>query len=70
MKCKSLLALLLALVLCLGLAACGNQGETQQPDTPDATDTAEPDEPETPAFPAAEIGTDLGQGIENFSFTT
>ena len=72
MKSKSLLALLLALVLCLGLAACGNQGETQQPDTPDATDTAEPDEPEVPedAFPAAEIGIGLGNGIENFTFTT
>lgn len=72
MKSKSLLALLLALVLCLGLAACGNQGETQQPDTPDATDTAEPDEPVVPedAFPAAEIGTGLGNGIENFTFTT
>ena len=71
MKCKSLLALLLALVLCLGLAACGNKDEAQQPDdTPDATDTATPVEPEALPFPAAEIGTDLGQGIENFTFTT
>ena len=74
MKRKSLLALLLSMVLCLGLAACGNNGASGNQTEKDGNneeqnapeDTQEPDA----AFPAAEIGTELGSGIADFSFTT
>ena len=70
MRYKSLLALLLALALCLGLVACGNKTEPTEPSTEAAGTTApQVTEPE-PAFPVAEIGTELGNGIADFSFTT
>ena len=68
MKYKSLLALLLAFVLCLGLAACGNQGESDAPEEPSGA-VEESNEPEA-AFPANPIGTNLGDGMADFSFTT
>ena len=68
MKHKSLLALLLAFALCLGLAACGNKGESDTPEEPSET-AEESKEPEA-AFPANPIGTGLGDGMADFSFTT
>ncbi len=88
---KKILALLLALTLCLGLAACGGDSgaDKTEPDTGDAAGTTEPadtgdtgdTEPAEPAdtgdagtaepfTPAAEIGTDLGLGIADFTFET
>lgn len=71
MKRKSLLAFLLALALCLGLAACGNNEEPQDQGNQDENAEAQntPEEPEA-TFPAAPVGTELGSGIEDFSFTT
>ena len=74
MKRKSLLALLLALVLCLGLAACGNDGAAGNQKEQDGSNEEQnaPEDTQDPAdtFPAAEIGTELGSGIADFSFTT
>lgn len=71
MKCKSLLALLLALVLCLGLAACGSNGKPDASGSPEQSgaQSPEPSDSVEPTFPTAAIGTELGSGIENFSFT-
>lgn len=76
MKSKSLLALLLALALCLGLAACGNKGgsdtngggEGQENQGEDNQQPETPEEPEE-TFPTAPIGTELGSGMEDFTFT-
>ena len=70
MKRKSLPALLLALVLCLGLAACGSSGESGNQTEQDGNNQAQstPEEP-SDAFPTAEIGTELGSGIADLTFT-
>lgn len=77
MKSKSLLALLLALALCLGLAACGNKGNSNSAGDPGeqenqgTDDQQQPETPEEPeeTFPTAPIGTELGSGMEDFTFT-
>ena len=70
MKRKSLLTLLLALALCLGLAACGNKDESGNQNAPDGSNQEQntPEEPED-TFPAAPIGTELGAGIADLTFT-
>ncbi|MBD5099117.1 MAG: TlpA family protein disulfide reductase [Clostridiales bacterium] len=65
MKHKSLLALLLAFALCLGLAACGKSGG-EPSTTPEPSASAEPQD----SFPTNPIGTSLGDGMADLSFTT
>lgn len=68
MKSKSLLAFLLALAMCLGLTACksGDAPEDQSSQEPSVAATEEPES----TFPAAAVGTNLGNGMADITFTT
>lgn len=52
---KKLLALLLALIMVLGMVACGEKAETPVTDTPAASDTPAADTPATEDEPAADV---------------